>query len=423
MYTIVYSQNMPAPHEVEAVLTGLELRKRHSLQCQTDNDLRNCWQPLSDKRKRCRCVYWSCGVHDRAAGFQRISTGEITLERAQAVARLRIETGNRLATLATDGKPINEAIDDFMSHTSDRGAKHSSLQKYQTLMDQLQAFSDWRGYRYVHELDQDAVQEFRRSWEDASAGYKQNRTNQYGKPLWRAQSVSTCKRNRKTLSGFFRRCIARKWITEDPTTILGFPKEASKTKEDVKYLSPDQLRAILAECDKPGRTRGRLKALVLTMRWTGLRISDAVALNTSKIVGGNLHVITKKASAPVLIPIHSALNATLSKLTPYPGGYFFWNNHGGKPSTVQSNYGKQLADTFQNAGIQTDSRHVSHMLRNTFAVDLLERGIPLETVSLLLGHKSVTTTERYYADFTRGHMERVAAWVRKVWAGEALKLE
>ena len=62
-----------------------------------------------------------------------------------------------------------------------------------------------------------------------------------------------------------------------------------------------------------------------------------------------------------------------------------------------------------------DAHHVSHLLRNTFAVHLLESGVPPETVSLVLGHQSVTTTERYYADFSRGYMDRVEAKLRKVW--------
>jgi integrase len=39
----------------------------------------------------------------------------------------------------------------------------------------------------------------------------------------------------------------------------------------------------------------------------------------------------------------------------------------------------------------------SHMLRDTYAVEMLKAGVPLEKVSKLLGHKSITITERYYA--------------------------
>lgn len=83
---------------------------------------------------------------------------------------------------------------------------------------------------------------------------------------------------------------------------------------------------------------------------------------------------------------------------------------------MQNNFGVRLAGLFRNAGVQVDSKHVSHMLRNTFAVDLLERGVPLEEVSILLGHKSVKTTELYYADFTKRYMEKTADKLRMTWA-------
>jgi integrase len=317
-----------------------------------------------------------------------------------------------------------------MDYTKDGGARASTLAKYQTIMDQLQAFADWKGLRYVQELRQDAVMEFRRAWEDADAGYKRSREKTPGVPLWRANSVATCQRNAKTLHYFFQRCIARKWIVEDPTSILRFPKtSASKTKDEVKYLTPDQFADVLSECDDFERmtdyNKDRIKALILTMRWTGLRISDAVVLRADSITGDVLRVRTKKASTDVQIPLHPDLIAALAKLEAYDGGYLFWNRRtdGAKASTPQHNFGKLLADVFANAGVATDVHHVSHALRNTFAVHLLEKGLPLETVSLMLGHQSVTTTERYYADFSKGYMDRAESNVRKVWAladGETL---
>jgi site-specific recombinase XerD len=232
----------------------------------------------------------------------------------------------------------------------------------------------------------------------------------------------------KTLRLFFKRAIERKWTKEDPTTVVRFPKQAAaKRKEDVKYLTDEQFAAVLENCNgfteqMPDYNKLRLRALLMVMRYSGLRISDAVVLKSDAIKCDVLYVETKKASTPVQIPLHPELDRVLKQLTPYEGGFFFWNRRTetSKASTVQHNYTSQIREVFRNAGIKGGSRLVSHSLRNTFAVHLLEKGLPLETVSLLLGHKSVTTTEQYYADFSKGFMDGIEARVRSIWNGDTL---
>jgi hypothetical protein len=134
---------MAPSEEVQRTLDRLVYKKRHTMECQARNKLTE-WQQLSDSRKRCSCPYWSCGIHDGGEGFTRKSTGELSLERAKAVVRFRLETGNRTARLEEGtGTPITEAIADFMAYTRDGGARESTLLKYKTLMEQLQAFVDW----------------------------------------------------------------------------------------------------------------------------------------------------------------------------------------------------------------------------------------------------------------------------------------
>jgi integrase/recombinase XerD len=43
----------------------------------------------------------------------------------------------------------------------------------------------------------------------------------------------------------------------------------------------------------------------------------------------------------------------------------------------------------------------SHRLRDTFAVDLLQNGVSLETVSMLLGHNSIKVTQQHYARWVK----------------------
>jgi site-specific recombinase XerD len=49
-------------------------------------------------------------------------------------------------------------------------------------------------------------------------------------------------------------------------------------------------------------------------------------------------------------------------------------------------------------------------------VDLLEKGVPLEEVSKLLGHESIKTTEKSYAKWVQGRQDRLDALVTATWA-------
>jgi integrase/recombinase XerD len=56
-----------------------------------------------------------------------------------------------------------------------------------------------------------------------------------------------------------------------------------------------------------------------------------------------------------------------------------------------------------------------HQLRDTFAVNLLQRGVPLEDVSKLLGHESIKTTEKFYAKWVKARQDRLDDLVVGTW--------
>jgi integrase len=58
----------------------------------------------------------------------------------------------------------------------------------------------------------------------------------------------------------------------------------------------------------------------------------------------------------------------------------------------------------------------AHRFRDTFAVSLLQAGVPMERVSVLLGQSSIKVTERYYSPWVRARQEQLEADVRRSWA-------
>jgi integrase len=64
----------------------------------------------------------------------------------------------------------------------------------------------------------------------------------------------------------------------------------------------------------------------------------------------------------------------------------------------------------------------AHRFRDTFAVELLLAGVPIERVSMLLGHSSVRVTEKHYAPWVRARQDQLEADVRRAWGVDSLVL-
>ena len=85
--------------------------------------------------------------------------------------------------------------------------------------------------------------------------------------------------------------------------------------------------------------------------------------------------------------------------------------------------GAQLADglrkLFQLAKVV---RGHAHRFRDTFAVELLRAGVPIERVSILLGHQSTRVTEKQYNPWVRSRQEQLEADLERAWSRDPLVL-
>ena len=59
-----------------------------------------------------------------------------------------------------------------------------------------------------------------------------------------------------------------------------------------------------------------------------------------------------------------------------------------------------------------------HMFRDTFAMEMLLAGVPIDQVSLLLGHASVKITEKSYAPFVKARQIQLQESVRNAWGAQ-----
>ncbi len=147
------------------------------------------------------------------------------------------------------------------------------------------------------------------------------------------------------------------------------------------------------------------------MRYTGLRISDAVGLPRSALANGKVFLRAQmKTGTPVWVPVPPVVVHALEE-APKSDSHYFWTGEG-QVDTCAKNWQRSFRRLARIAKVP--NAH-SHRLRDTFAVALLLKGVPIESVSILLGHASIRITEKHYAPWVRERQERLEEMVRRAW--------
>lgn len=151
---------------------------------------------------------------------------------------------------------------------------------------------------------------------------------------------------------------------------------------------------------------------MLLLRHSGLRIGDACTLSKDRLDGDTLELHTAKTGVKVRCPLPPAVVQALASIQCEK--CFFWTGHS-KPRSVTSIWQEALKKLFEQAGVP--GAH-AHRYRDSFAVGLLQAGVPMERVSLLLGHQSIRVTEKHYAPFVKARQEQLEDDVRRTWTPE-----
>lgn len=162
----------------------------------------------------------------------------------------------------------------------------------------------------------------------------------------------------------------------------------------------------------------RLPGLVLVLRYTGMRIGDAVQLRTDQITNNKLFLYTAKTGVPVYTVLPSFVVAALETIPRLTPANFFWNRSDSLDGVVGS-WQRRLRKRFRLAKVNNGH---AHCFRDTLAVELLLAGVPIERVSILLGHQSIKITERHYSPWTRSQQEQVEADLQRAWDRDPIVL-
>jgi integrase/recombinase XerD len=197
-----------------------------------------------------------------------------------------------------------------------------------------------------------------------------------------------------------------KWTSENPALALKAPKLTSKP---TLPFTAAEMNKLIAACDKYRGDKARIKAFILVMQYSGLRIGDTITLMRNQLTGNNLFLYTQKTGQPVRVPLPDFVVEALKKIG-NGEDYFFWT--GKNIRSAVANWSRYLASVFDLANVK--NAH-SHRFRDTFATGLLLAGVPIEDVSILLGHSNTRITAKHYSPWVKERQQKLEERVKQAW--------
>jgi integrase/recombinase XerD len=373
----------------------LTLYRRHKKTCP------NFGKTRRDAQKKCLCKFWVDGV---LAGREvRMSLDT----RDSKKANEKVHEWEAKERVIERGAAVTLA-DGWLSLLSDLEARKISNQtigKYKLLQRQMIAYGENRGLTMLSQFDLDVLSRFRATWKDGPR---------------------TAAKKLERLRAFFRFAHDRLWVESNPATRIKLPKVFIRptmpltNEEMVRVFTTSDAMLIKSTKSLDKAIALRLKALVLVMRYSGMRVSDSVTLSTDRLDGKKLFLYTQKTGVPVYTILPDSVLQALESTPRVTSKNYFWSGHC-KRESVAGLWEKRLKKLFALAEISKgDGNAVSHRLRDTFAVGLLQAGVPIERVSILLGHQSVRVTERHYNPWVRSRQEQLEADVASAWLRDPL---
>jgi len=264
---------------------------------------------------------------------------------------------------------LRTAHQNFLDYLKEKGRASATIVAYGADIRQLIKFCKKLNKNHVNDITKEELKAFKKH---------------LGKQDYTAKSIS---RKINSIKTFFKFLNKQNKLTKNPASALTHPKYKTKPP---RILSQMEYRALRDVC----RYDERIYAIIELFLQTGIRISELANLRLEDVKDKKIIIRPKGSHPGRTIPLNKAAKNALEKyLQVRPDSK---NNHifitkTGRPFLVR-NIRSTINRYFEKAGIEDAT---VNDLRHTFIAHQLKAGTPLTMVSKLVGHKRLSTTEKY----------------------------
>jgi len=341
---------------------------------------------------KCNCPIWADGyVSGKRTLRQSLKTRDMARARKRAA---------ELENPEIQPRTLKDAIAAFEARCVSDGLKPSSMRRYRNIFAKLQEFCDGRNAIDLSDITVDVLDAYRAS---------------------RGLSLIASAKELELLRQFFKFCVVRHWAKESPAAAINRPRNIPPN--EVEPFTATEMESIADACNAFGRTdyeRKRARAIVLTLRYTALRIGDVARLSRDRISRDSarwrIFLRTEKSGKPVFLRIPDELRLALNAC-PFPRGaqpdcrYYFWNGTTSERAIVGIAE-RTLAAVFKKSGV---AKAHAHRFRHTLATELLGAGASFEEVADVLGN-SPEIVRKHCAKWSTARQARIDNLMDHVWA-------
>ena len=225
----------------------------------------------------------------------------------------------------------------------------------------------------------------------------------------RGLSHKSTARALSSLRGFFKFLGRTHGVQNDAIGLISSPKVPRKLSKAIEPIDIENMRGAINDIDEhePWLAR-RDWALVLLLFGCGLRISEALSLKNSDVMGRpNVVRIVGKGNKERLVPVLPVVWDTIDKykdVRPFSNANndpLFCSVRG---LPMSARMAEKVIENLRHY-LQLPDYVTPHALRHTFATALLAGGADLRSLQELLGHSSLSTTQLY----TKVNMAEISA--------------